>query len=787
MKGFGSFLYRAAGFLFLLGAVLVTGVQAESIKRPQKVISGQYLVTFSNSEQAKQSLSNERKASAHRFLQSAAQSLKADVVSELGSGVKLLKRKSRMARAVMAADGLLADVAEDDGSDTFCIDLMKVDPTVTCSPDFVVEAYDTVPNDPLQPEVWGLNGTQGSNGPGAWDISQGSDSIVVAIVDTGIDYNHADLNENAWVNPGEIAGNGLDDDGNGYIDDIHGMNAIANSGDPLDDNGHGTHVAGTIGARGDNGVGVAGVNWRVKLMGLKFLDARGSGSLSGAIAALNYMVMMKSRGVNIKVANNSWGGGGFSQSLYNAIAAARDAGIVFAAAAGNEANDNDLNPAYPASYALSNVIAVAAIDASRNLASFSNYGASSVDIAAPGVQIRSTFPNNLYQSLSGTSMATPHVSGAIALLAAIDPSLTAEGLKQRLLESGVDLPSLNGVVRTGRMLNLARMALNETSPLPSPTPTPVPCGFNVEEIAYSPDFSADSQPVVQQADEFSFHTVNLPFAFPFAGLPISTLKISPNGVLYAKGAPSGMDYQNGATAPLYSIAALHTDLLADGAPYGVRVKVLNDRVTVYWLAKHYDHRTEGSIEIRTSIYSDGRIEDFVTFSSAALADLVDHAATIGVSGPSANPDNTYAFNNGKVQMNTAVRFTPACSISPGVSRVKVHGIYRGKDIRWIRSRGRMHLSLRGYGSGSVSVTPKFNGRACPTSLSVDLLDGIGGVQLRMPNVSTRVQRLEFSAGSAAGSARVTNQTLRSKSYRGISNTELAGYCDSLLRSVAPAS
>ncbi|MFW6158877.1 MAG: S8 family peptidase, partial [Planctomycetota bacterium] len=258
-----------------------------------------------------------------------------------------------------------------------------------------------VPDDPMFSSLWGLHNTGQTGGtpdadvdaPEVWGMTTGDSSVVVAVIDTGIDYTHADLAANMWVNPGEIAGNGMDDDGNGYVDDVHGWDFRNNDNDPMDDNSHGTHVAGIIGAVGDNGLGVVGVNWDVQLMALKFLDTDGEGFISDAIDAIDYATMMKTDyGVDVVVANNSWGGEGFSSSLRDAIEASRQADIVFVAAAGNNSQDNDVTPNYPASYDLDNIIGAAATNHRDELASFSNYGETSVDLAAPGVSIRSTVP-----------------------------------------------------------------------------------------------------------------------------------------------------------------------------------------------------------------------------------------------------------------------------------------------------------------------------------------------------------------------------------------------------------
>jgi len=330
---------------------------------------------------------------------------------------------------------------------------------VTASPNMRIEIAQT-PNDSQFSRLFGMNNTGQTGGltdadidaPEAWDRATGTGGTIVAVIDTGIDYNHPDLAANVWTNPGEIAGNGRDDDGNGYIDDIHGYNFVANNGNPMDDNGHGTHVSGTIAGVGDNGVGVAGVNWHGKLMGLKFLDSNGSGFLADAVAALDYAVRM-----GAKISNNSWAGGGYEALMARAIANARTAGHIFVAAAGNESANNNITATYPANYNYDNVVSVAAVDHNDNLAYFSNYGSTSVDIAAPGVNIFSTLPNNRYGTYSGTSMAAPHVAGALSLLWDSEPNLTYRQVIDRLYTGADQLTSLNNRVVASRRLNINGM------------------------------------------------------------------------------------------------------------------------------------------------------------------------------------------------------------------------------------------------------------------------------------------------------------------------------------------
>ncbi|MFM2381195.1 MAG: hypothetical protein RLZZ143_3778, partial [Cyanobacteriota bacterium] len=287
----------------------------------------------------------------------------------------------------------------------------------------------TFPNDPSFNQLWGLHNTGQSGGTADADID--APNLVIGVIDTGVDYNHQDLVGNIWTNPGEIANDGIDNDGNGYIDDIRGWDFAYNDNNPSDVDGHGTHVSGTIAGKGNNGVGVTGVAWNAKIMPLKFLDDTGSGSTSNAILAINYATAK-----GVKITNNSWGGGGYSQALYDAINAAGQAGALFIAAAGNSAQNTDTSPSYPASYNLANIISVASTTRTDSLSSFSNYGLTSVDLGAPGSEIYSTTPNNTYATYSGTSMASPHVTGAAALLWSQNPTWTAQQVKNTLMNTG---------------------------------------------------------------------------------------------------------------------------------------------------------------------------------------------------------------------------------------------------------------------------------------------------------------------------------------------------------------
>ncbi len=334
---------------------------------------------------------------------------------------------------------------------------------LTAAPDAIVQLQKT-PNDTSYSSLYGMTKI---GAPTAWDTTTGTSGFVVAVIDSGVDYTHPDLAANMWTNPNETAGDGIDNDSNGFVDDIYGWDFANGDSNPFDDNNHGTHVAGTIGAVGNNSRGVVGVNWSVKIMALKFLSGTGSGYTSDAIASLDYAVKN-----GAKVSNNSWGGGGYDGSLASAIGRARTAGHIFVAAAGNSSINIDTTPSYPASYigSYNNVVTVAATNSSDVLASFSNYGAGNVTLAAPGVSILSTTPNNTYSSFSGTSMAAPHVSGAIALYWGANSSASYTDVIAKLKSSVDAVSGLSGKVATGGRLNVANMLAS--SPPPSVAPGP---------------------------------------------------------------------------------------------------------------------------------------------------------------------------------------------------------------------------------------------------------------------------------------------------------------------------
>lgn len=377
--------------------------------------------------------------------------------------VKLvLNNKSNMAQAIVELNQL-PEVAYAEPNYLYRISTDDVPQEIT-------------PNDPSFTQLWGMKNTGQNDAAGqvgvagadiaatrAWAIARGSDEIKVAVIDTGVDYNHPDLAANIYINPGEsCAGcesNGIDDDANGFIDDVRGWNFAGRStNNPMDDHAHGTHCAGTIGARGDDGLGVVGVAWNVKIVPIKFLSASGSGTLEDAVKSIQYATIM-----NVHMMSNSWGGGPYTQAMYDSILAAKEKGILFIAAAGNDGDNADTTPHYPAGYQIDNVLAVAATDNRDQLASFSTYGKRTVHIAAPGVKILSTVLNGRYAAYSGTSMATPHVAGAAAVVWGNAMNLNYADIRARIINSRDPKAALARKVGSGGRLNLYN-ALTETYP-----------------------------------------------------------------------------------------------------------------------------------------------------------------------------------------------------------------------------------------------------------------------------------------------------------------------------------
>ena len=464
MKLKHNFCFQA---LFILASVVFNVAYADSQLPKNKIqLAGQtvrsdrVIVRFKNKQQS----SSEVTAQASLF---SALGLKVTETIRIKKGITAQSGvKEDLVFTVLSVDGR-KDLK------TVLTQLNDFPAVLYAEPDFIYHA-NIQPNDERFTQLWGLDNQGQEDGvvdadidaPEAWDTTTGTSSIV-GIIDSGVDYNHEDLAANMWINPGEIPKDGIDNDSNGYIDDIHGIDCINDDPDPMDDNKHGTHVAGTIGAVGNNGIGVVGVNWNAKIMALKFLGADNSGFNIDAIECLAYAVKMKNEfGVDISITNNSWGGSGNSQGMKDAIQASANSNMLFIAAAGNAAlNTDDDDANYPSNYDIDNIISIAATNRFDTLASFSNFGATTVDMSAPGKDILSTTPRNQYELISGTSMAAPHVSGVAALLWSDKPFLTPLEIKYKLMDQGDFIEALEGITVSGRRLNV-NSAVNCTSGTP---------------------------------------------------------------------------------------------------------------------------------------------------------------------------------------------------------------------------------------------------------------------------------------------------------------------------------
>lgn len=530
-------------------------------------------------------------------------------------------------------------------------------------PNYIVHTYLT-PDDPQFSSLWGLHNT-GQNGgtsdadidaPEAWDIQTGTSQVVIAVIDTGVYYSHPDLAANIWTNPGEIAGNGIDDDGNGYIDDVNGYDFANGDGDPADDNSHGTHVAGTIGAVGNDNYGIAGVNWNVKIMPIKFLNSAGSGSTTNAISAIEYATMM-----NANIMSNSWGGSGYSSAMRDAISAANDKGILFVAAAGNSGQNNDASPQYPSSYNIPNVIAVAATDGNDRLASFSNYGAASVDLGAPGVSIYSTVLYNGYGYKTGTSMATPHVSGVAGLIKGQFPAYSSNEIKAQMLSAVDPIPSLYGKTVTGGRLN-ARKALEPATP-------------NTPPVAFDRSVTTDEDTPVtatlsatdSDGDLLTYSIVSSPLHGSLSG--------SPPGVTYAPTA----NY-NGADS--FTFRANDGKANSNTATVSINVNATNDRPVANDRSATTSENTQVAITL-SATDPDGDPLIYSILSSPSHGSISGTPPDVTYT-PSANYNGTDSFtflaNDGTADSNIA---TVSITVMPRVlETIEFSDSFENSLVNW---------------------------------------------------------------------------------------------------------
>jgi hypothetical protein len=388
-----------------------------------------------------------------------------------------LARFELLSARVLSPDSqlLLLKIADDAKLQSAIAKIENQEDVDFAEPNYKLKLSSELSDDPLFIKNWNLNNVgqateSGKTGKWGADINVlplwrqgvvGNRKIIVAVVDTGIDWNHEDLRQNIFTNAGErdeLATNGKDDDNNGYIDDIHGWNFVANNNQSQDDNRHGTHCAGIIGAVGNNGIGIVGVNWQVSLLPIKFINRDGEGATSDAIEGMRYAGLM-----GAKIFSNSWGGGEYSKALRLSIERANADGILFVAAAGNSKSNNDYRASYPANYKLPNIVSVGASNNLDEKAYFSNYGRGNVHVMAPGQEIYSTLPNNQYGPLSGTSMAAPQVSGIAALILSVNPDLSPLSIRERLIRTSEPLYSLKAFVQAQGRIN-AFNAINNIVP-----------------------------------------------------------------------------------------------------------------------------------------------------------------------------------------------------------------------------------------------------------------------------------------------------------------------------------
>jgi subtilisin family serine protease len=425
--------------LALLAVVLAIGVSPNSVRAAADAVPGEFIVKY------RSGVTPDRRGRVESAIPSLAHVRRFDFIGAEHMRVSAISTEAALAILRASSD---VEYAE---------------------PNYYVYAQ-VIPNDPSFSQLWGLKNTgQGGGYVGAdikatqaWDLYTGNPNFLIGVIDTGIDYTHPDLAANIWTNPGEIAGNGRDDDGNGYVDDVHGYDFINHDGDPMDDGYHGTHVAGTIGAVGNNGVGVTGVNWRCKMIAIKFMDPSGVGTEADAIAAIGYSIV-----VGCRVTNNSWGNMSGGQAMLDAINAAGAAGQLMVFAAGNNGWNIDLVPFYPPSYVAPNMITVTSTDGRDLRPTLTNYGVATVNLGAPGYGIYSCKPGGLYQSLNGTSMAAPHVTGTAALAMGSFPLASSGQIRQLILTSTDPIASMNGTTSTGGRLNAYKVLLNGDAVRPS--------------------------------------------------------------------------------------------------------------------------------------------------------------------------------------------------------------------------------------------------------------------------------------------------------------------------------
>ncbi len=629
----------------------------------------------------------------------------------------------------------------------------KLPGVLTAEPNYILKKA-AVSNDTsyLNGQLWGMysndspaafggagtTNTFGSGAEEAWGNNYlGSSEIVVGIIDEGLDPNHVDLQQNVWVNPGEIANDGVDNDGNGRIDDVNGWDFFNNDKTIYDGGSgdtHGTHVAGTIGAVGGNGIGVAGVAWNVKMISAKFLGPTG-GSITAAIQAIDYLTDLKvNRGVNIVATNNSWGGGGYSSALHAAIIRAANAGILFVAAAGNSALNNDTTANYPSNYSTlvgvsgtpaanyEAVIAVAATTSTGGLASFSNFGATQVDIGAPGNSILSTLPGNTYGVYSGTSMASPHVTGAIAAYAAAKPNASAATIREAILKSAVPTASLAGKTVTGGRLSVLD-AINYVS-VPTISIASASAAESVNGVAGAIEFKVTlSAPLTQQIT-VNYGTSNGTAA---AGLDYT----STSGTL---------TFAPGETVKPILVDLINDNLVEPNETFFVDLSGISSSAVALGTSRATgtivnDDSTQISINDVAALESAGTFRFTVSLSRPSASTVTVRAVTAngtarsGKSGDYNAISGTLSFAPGVVSQTVSVTVRNDTTVEPNETFFVNLSSASGATIADSQGIGTILNDDGAGGAGGAGGPNRFLAGGSPDSLSandwMDLLDGFG--------------------------------------------------------------